>query len=123
MNPYGKELILDLHSCDPTTFNRKSIRNFFKELCKVIHMERCKLSWWDDYGIPQEEQETESHMKGTSAIQFIRTSNITIHTLDLMNNAYLNIFSCKDFDVDVAREFSEKWFKGKVIDSHVIERK
>ena len=123
MNSYGKELILDLHNCDASTFNRKSIRNFFKELCKVIDMERCKLSWWDDYGVPLGEQETEPHMKGTSAVQFIRTSNITIHTLELLNNVYLNIFSCKDFDTDIVREFSEGWFKGKVVDFHVIERK
>ena len=123
MNSYGKELILDLHNCDASTFNRKSIRNFFKELCILIDMERCKLCWWDDYGALPEEQEAEPHMKGTSAIQFIRTSNITIHTLDLMKNVYLNIFSCKDFDTNVAKEFSQEWFKGKVADSHVIERR
>ena len=89
----------------------------------MIDMERCKLCWWDDYGVPPEERETEPHMKGTSAVQFIRTSTITIHTLDLMNNVYLNIFSCKDFDSNIAKEFSQEWFKGKVANSHVIERK
>ena len=123
MKSYGKELILDLHNCDASTFNRESIREFFKELCTLIDMERCKLSWWDDYGVPPEERETEPHMKGTSAIQFIRTSTITIHTLDLMKNVYLNIFSCKDFDTNVAREFSQEWFKGKVANSRVIERR
>ena len=120
---YGKELVLDLHNCDSSTFTRRSIRNYFKELCTLIEMERCRLCWWDDYGIPPEEQETEPHLKGTSAIQFIKTSTITIHTLDLMKNVYLNIFSCKDFDANVAREFSQEWFKGKVADSHVIERR
>ena len=123
MKSYGKELIIDLHGCDASSFNRKSMRKFFKELCVLIDMERCKLSWWDDYGVPLEEQETEPHMKGTSAIQFIRTSTITIHTLDLMKNVYLNIFSCKDFDTNVAKEFSREWFKGKVVNSHVIERR
>ena len=89
----------------------------------MIDMERCKLCWWDDYGVPPEERETEPHMKGTSAVQFIRTSTITIHTLDLMNNVYLNIFSCKDFDSNIAKEFSEEWFRGKIANSHVIERK
>ncbi len=123
MKSYGKELILDLHSCDPSTFNRDSIRNYLKKLCSLIDMERCKLSWWDDYGVPPEEQETEPHMKGTSAVQFIRTSTITIHALDLMRNVYLNIFSCKDFDTKAAKEFSREWFKGKVANSHVIERR
>lgn len=123
MKHYGKELILDIHNCNPSTFNRKSIRNFFKELCELIEMERCKLCWWDDYGVPPEEQETEPHIKGTTAVQFIKTSNIIIHTLDLMKNVYLNIFSCKDFDANTVKRFSEKWFEGKIVKSHLIERR
>jgi len=122
MSPYGKELILDLHECNPSTFNRKSIRNYFKELCDLIEMERCELYWWDDYGVSLEEQQTEPHMKGTSAIQFISTSNITIHTLDLLENVYLNVFSCKEFDSDVVKKFSEDWFKGKTVNFQVIKR-
>jgi len=86
-------------------------------------MERCKLCWWDDYGVPLEEQETEPHLKGTTAIQFIKTSNILIHTLDLLKNVYINIFSCKDFDTDLAKNFSKEWFKGKIVNSYIIERK
>ncbi len=123
MITYGKELILDLHECDPSTFTRKSIRKFFKELCELIDMEREKLSWWDDYGVPPEEQETEPHLKGTTAIQFIKTSNITIHTLDLLKSVYLNIFSCKDFDLEIVKQFTAEWFKGKIVNNHVIERK
>lgn len=123
MKLYGKELILDIHNCDPTTFTRKSIQNYFKELCVLINMERCKLCWWDYYGVPPEEQEIEPHLKGTTAIQFISTSNITIHTLDLLQNVYVNIFSCKEFDADMAGKFTEEWFKGKVVNSHVIERR
>ena len=123
MKPYGKELILDIHNCDPSTFTRNSIKNYFKELCTLIDMERCKLCWWDDYGVPPEERETEPHMKGTSAIQFIKTSTITIHTLELLQNAYVNIFSCKEFDSDLAKKFTKKWFKGDIVNSFVIERR
>ena len=121
--PYGFELILDLHGCDPTTFTRRSIRKYFKKLCELIDMKRCKLSWWDDYGLAPEECQTEPHLKGISAIQFILTSNMTIHTLDLLESTYINIFSCKDFDADAAMKFSADWFKGEIINSHVIERK
>jgi len=122
MKNYGKELIIDIHNCDPFTFTRKSIRSYFKKLCDLIDMERCELYWWDDYRVPPEEQQTEPHMKGTSAIQFISTSNITIHTLDLLGNVYLNVFSCKEFDTDLVIRFSEEWFKGKVVSSQVIKR-
>lgn len=120
--PYGKELILDIHKCDPSTFTRKSIRNYFKELCNTIDMERCELYWWDDNGVPPEEQETEPHMKGISAIQFISTSNITIHTLDILKNVYLNIFSCKDFDSKIVKKVSEEWFKGEIVNYQEIKR-
>jgi len=120
---YGKELVLDLHDCDSSTFTRKSIRGYFSKLCGLISMEREKLVWWDDYGVLEEEQETEPHLKGTTAVQFIKTSNVVIHTLDLLQSVYVNIFSCKDFDAVVAASFSESWFKGKIVNSHLIERK
>jgi len=122
MKPYGKELVLDLHQCDPTTMTRESIEQYFIELCDLIDMEREDLHWWDDQDTPEEEKETEPHLIGVSAIQFIRTSNITIHTLTLMERVYLNIFSCKDYDANVAKDFSVNWFKGKIIQSKVFER-
>ncbi len=123
MKPYGKELILDIHNCDPAAFTRKHIRTYFKRLCLLIDMERADLHWWDDLHTPKDEKETEPHLKGTTAIQFIKTSNITIHTLDLLKSVYLNIFSCKDFDSEIVKQFTEEWFKGKIVNNHVIERK
>lgn len=123
MKNYGKELILDLHNCDVSKFDRKNIRNYFKKICDLIDMERCKLTWWDDYGVPPEEQETEPHLKGTSAVQFIKTSNITIHTLELLEAAYINIFSCKEFDRKTAEKFTREWFGGKIVTSQIIVRK
>ena len=72
--------------------------------------------------MPPEEQQTEVHLKGTSAVQFILTSNIIIHTLDLLGNVYINIFSCKDFDPENAIKFSKNWFRGEIVNSHIIER-
>lgn len=123
MQPYGKELILDIHDCDIATFNRKTIKRYFEQLCDLIDMERCKLCWWDDLYTPEEDKETEPHLKGTTAIQFIKTSNITIHTLDMLERVYLNIFSCKDFDENIVKEFSETWFKGNVVETHIIKRR
>lgn len=122
MDSYGKELILDLHKCDSNTFTRESIEKYFIELCELIDMERCELFWWDDVGVSEGEKQTEPHLKGTSAVQFIMTSNITIHTLDLLGNVYLNIFSCKDFNGSFAMAFSANWFEGHVASHHIIER-
>ena len=120
---YGKEVIIDLHFCDASKFNRKSIRKFFVELCDLIDVERCKLCWWDDHGVPEDEKQTEPHLKGTTAVQFISTSNIIIHTLDILESVYLNVFSCKDFDGKTVKEFSEKWFNGKSVSFYEIKRR
>ncbi len=115
MKNYGKELILDLHECNPKYFTRKYLKLFFKELCELIDMERCKLCWWDYKGFPKEYKKAPAHLKGTSAIQFIKTSNITVHTLDTMKIVYLNIFSCKDFNSDVTKRFTVGFFKCKKV--------
>lgn len=120
--PYGKELILDLHECDPSTFTRTSIEAFMVELCKGIDMEASDLHFWDDLDAPLEEKETEPHLVGTSAVQFIKTSNITIHTLDIMKRVYLNIFSCKEFDGRVATKFAVDWFRGELRQRRTINR-
>lgn len=120
--PYGFELIIDLHGCEIDTFNRASIEEFFDNICDKIDMKRCALHFWDDVGVPPDEQETSPHTKGTSAVQFILTSSIVIHTLDLLEAVYINIFSCKEFDKVKAEEFTKEWFKAKECRSHFIER-
>ncbi len=94
-SPYGLELIMDLHGSDVSTFNRKSLDGYFEKLCKAIDMKKCEIYFWDDVGVPSDEQQTSPHTKGTSAVQFILTSTIVIHTLELLEAAYINIFSCK----------------------------
>ena len=120
--PYGMEVILDLHECDVSKFTRKSIKKFLVDLCNEIDMQRCKLCWWDDLNIPIEERDTEPHLVGTSACQFISTSNIVIHTLDIMKSVYLNIFSCKDFDPELVRSFCRDYFSGRVVNYKIIRR-
>jgi len=120
--PYGVELILDLHDCDITKFSRRSLKKYFVELCDLIDMQRCELHFWDDLYTPEEEKQTSPHTTGTSAVQFILTSNITIHTLDILKKVFVNIFSCKDFSTSEAEKFTTEWFGGKVVNSVVVQR-
>lgn len=119
---YGYELMLDLHGCDVTKFNRTSLRKYFKKICKAIEMTRCELYFWDDYRVPVRERQTSHHTKGTSAVQFILTSTIVIHTLDLMKAVYVNIFSCKPFDKKIVIKLTHEWFAAKSCKTHFIER-
>jgi S-adenosylmethionine/arginine decarboxylase-like enzyme len=119
---YGFELVLDMHGCDSARFNRDSIDRFFTELCAVINMQRCVVHFWDDVGVPKEEQQTLPHTKGTSAVCFILTSSIVIHTLDLLEAVYLNIFSCKPFDPEAATAFARNWFLAQDANSSFLTR-
>lgn len=122
MKPYGYELIMDLHGCDSSKFNRTSLRKYFTQICKKIDMKKCDLHFWDDYRVPIKERQTSPHTKGTSAVQFILTSTIVIHTLDIMKAVYVNIFSCKQFDKKTAEQFTKEWFDAKKCTSHFIKR-
>jgi S-adenosylmethionine/arginine decarboxylase-like enzyme len=129
---YGYELIIDLCGCDITTFNRKSLREYFKKLCKTIDMKRCELVFWDDkwtwlwklifFWDKTIQCAEEPHTNGITAVQFILTSNVTIHTLTKLKTAYINIFSCKVFDGKIAEKITREWFNAEECISHFIER-
>lgn len=122
MKPYGKELIMDLHDCNPKTFNRAAIQHFCTVLCVQLRMTPADIHFWDYVDSPEEYDADPDHLKGTSVIQFIRTSNITIHTLDILKTVYLNIFSCKDFDSEIAAQSAMNFFEGKIAQQVMIDR-
>lgn len=122
MKPYGFELIIDLHKCDVSTFNRESLDAYFEKLCKAIKMQKCERYFWDDVGLPEEQKQTSPHTKGSSAVQFILTSSIVIHTLELLEAVYINIFSCKEYDEELALKITKEWFGAKEVRTHFIER-
>ncbi len=122
MKPYGQELILDLKDCDIKMFTRQFLETYFIGLCDLIDMEREDLHFWDDEGIPIKERRTEPHVVGITAVQFIITSSITIHALSKLKEAYINIFSCKEFDNIEAARFSSSYFGAKQFNINTIKR-
>lgn len=120
--PYGKELILDLSDCDISTFTRYSIGRYFDELCKLIDMKAEDRHFWDDEGLPPEECQTNPKTCGISAVQFILTSTIVLHSLTKLRKVYINIFSCKEFDCDKARDFTTFWFRADQYRKTIVVR-
>ncbi|MCY4157950.1 MAG: S-adenosylmethionine decarboxylase [Gammaproteobacteria bacterium] len=120
---YGFELLLDLQGCDSELFNRPYIDQYFTDLCKLIDMEKCDVHFWDDVGVPVDERQTLPHAKGTSAVCFILTSSIVIHTLDLLEAVFVNIFSCKSFDPKVAEKFTRERFAADFSSMRFVERR
>lgn len=120
--PYGKELILDLSDCDVSTFTRESIGNYFDKLCELIDMQAEDRHFWDDEGLPPEECQTNPKTCGISAVQFILTSTIILHSLTKLEKVYINIFSCKDFDDNDALNFTIRWFGAKQFHTKTVIR-
>jgi S-adenosylmethionine/arginine decarboxylase-like enzyme len=114
--PYGQELILDLHHCNNMDVDTQA---FCEELAELVNMQIEDFHRWESG--PEDEKNPKTF--GKSAIQFILTSNITIHILPLLGNVYVNLFSCKEFDQDVAADFCEKYFNGVIAGRHFIDRR
>ena len=114
---YGMELILDLHQCDPKIIrSKRKLSQYINQLCKKIKMKKYGPSIIEHFGYSQEKT------KGYSLVQLIETSSIVGHFSEKWNSAYLNIFSCKDFDPKSAAKFSQEFFKAKKMKMKFLKR-
>lgn len=114
---FGWELVMDLYECDHGLISdEESIKKFARDLCAVIGMK--------PYGEPLTPYfgENQEHTKGYSLVQFIETSSITGHFSEKKGAAYINIFSCMEYDVDTAENFTKEFFKAKRVNSRYIIR-
>lgn len=114
---YGKELILDLYDCDSKIIrSRKKILEYSEKLCNLIKAKK--------YGKPICERFAlhNPSAAGYSLVQLIESSLVSGHFSELWNRAYVNIFSCKDFDDKKATTFTKKFFNAKKIKDRVIVR-
>jgi S-adenosylmethionine decarboxylase len=59
---------------------------------------------------------------GISAFVLIAESHITIHTFKAQRHVFIDIFSCKDFDVDKAVGYLTLIFKPKRIEKNLFMR-
>ena len=114
---FGWELVLDLHDCDLEIISDENeIKRFARELCEVIDMKA-----FDDPMTPYFGQNQE-YTKGYSLLQFIETSSIVGHFSESTGAAYINIFSCKNYDVGEAEKFTRDFFRAKQTRSRFLKR-
>ena len=55
---------------------------------------------------------------GFSMVQLIETSLISAHFANQSNTTYLDVFSCKAYNPEVVREFSQNYFGGNTSRSY-----
>ena len=105
---YGSEVILDLANADVSKFTRAALSDFLDELCiDILEVRPEARHWWDDEGVSPEERQTDPKTKGTTVVQFLLFSNVIVHTLDLLQTVYINIFVCREFDMEGAVAFCQ----------------
>lgn len=120
MKEYGKELVLDLHKCDPETFNREDIDEYLIELNNELQINPQSTYWWDydesphpDIADTTEETSREHQLATLSMCQFGTGASIIVHTSHIENVVYINIFSRKLFDSVRVEKLSIAWFGGE----------
>jgi S-adenosylmethionine/arginine decarboxylase-like enzyme len=114
---YGQELILDLYDCDPKVIrSKKKLQEFVDQLCRLIKIKKYGRTLIRHFG------HNSPKVAGYSLVQLIETSSIVAHFSELYNAAYINVFSCKSFDVKKATLFIKKFFNAKKLKEKVIHR-
>lgn len=117
-NTFGMEVVLDLYGCNLETIRSKEkLQEYTRELCRVIGMTPYGAPFAERFGL------NEAKTAGYSIVQLIETSSITGHFSEERNSAYINIFSCKEFDPKQAAEFSKDFFEADRVESTLHIRK
>ncbi len=112
---WGKSVAVNLRDCahDRLT-NPEVLKSFVAEVIVVVGMKAYGPCYVDRFG--------EGDIEGLSAMQFIETSTITVHLDEVGNRAFIDLFSCQDFDAQRVEEFAKDFFKAQHSKSIVIER-
>jgi len=105
LKPWGLSMSVDLKNCNPKTIRSKEkISEFIIKLCKIIDMKRFGEPQILNFG-------NEERVQGYSFTQLVETSLVSGHLSNYTNAAYIDIFSCKEFEPKKTAEFCKKFFK------------
>ena len=117
MNNWGMSTQVDLKNCDPELIKSKSaIQEYVIALCKLIDMKRFGDVQIVHFG-------EDEKVAGYSMVQFIETSLISGHFANASNAVYIDIFSCKGYNPELAVQFTKEFFKSQDCDYKVSFRK
>ncbi len=101
---WGLSTLLNLSGCDGFKISDKtSIEQYLIELCQLLQVTRYGEAQVIHFG-------KDPRIAGYSAFQLIETSAISGHFVDENNTAYIDIFSCRFYDYNVAANFTKTFF-------------
>ena len=112
---WGYHLMLDISGCNHAITSREKIYNFNRDLVERIDM-TAHGEPIIEYLLPGDPKQ------GYSLMQLITTSNICAHFIEPDKTAYIDIFSCKPFDITVAQSVVQEHFGPKKMRINYITR-
>ena len=112
---WGFHLALDIAKCNPIAIRSKPIiYQFSKKLVKDIDMVA--------YGEPQIVMFGTGNKAGYTLVQLIETSNITAHFCEEDTGFFLDVFSCKPYDIKIVEKVVNEYFEPEAMHTTYIER-
>ena len=103
---WGIASAIDIYDCDPEKIRcAETIRRFVVELCDLIEMKRFGDTQVVHFG-------EDERVAGYSLVQLIETSLVSAHFANQTNTVYLDVFSCKPYDPEIVKSFSQLYFGG-----------
>ena len=116
MRFWGEELSVDCYNCNPETIrSKKKLQQFVDELVELIKVKKFGKTTIVNFG-------EDKRIAGYSLTQLIETSLISGHFANETNTAYINVFSCKEFNHHKVEDFCRKFFEAKTIQPMVNYR-
>lgn len=114
---YGPHLMLDLNDCNPAILDDlEACFKLLNELPERIGMTKITQPYVFRYSSPVPEDE------GITGVTIIAESHISLHTYPRKKFVFVDMFSCKPFDVDMARDYIVQFFQSKSPVVHVRKR-
>ena len=123
---FGYSLHLNLYNCigSREIFHKPGydkdngalvLKIFIDYICNLIDVKPVYEPLVKYYGDYKENQ-------GYSYVQLINASNIVIHTVSSTKSVYIDVWSCKQFDVDKVRSYAKFYFLPEEMNYDFLER-
>lgn len=117
-NAFGFQLLLDLYDCRPGVCDDLTLcYQFLDEIVGYLGME--KQAPPNIFRTPDERFPDKAGLSGWAPLV---ESSVVIHTLTPKNFISIDIYCCKEFDVEKAKLFVRKFFSPKRMDEQFLLR-
>lgn len=117
MEEFGPHITLDLKGCPKETLSNYNLHfDYLKTLPELIHMTPITQPYVFPYSglVPED--------KGITGIVIIAESHISIHSFEEKGYCFIDIFSCKEMDIEKAIEITLNMFNPESYELNIVKR-